>query len=555
MFAGFRRFQRVIWLAAAIIIIPPFVIFFSPQAGQMFSGRGGVGEFGKLGGETITQSQFLDARKEAFFRMRMYTGRWPDNDAERLTEFTYYQLLIAQQIKEQGIHVSDEAVRRTATSFGVSDLDTFMKMVPRNPYSITKEDFIRFCEHETGFRELTQLASVSGQLLPPRDIESKFRKQSEESMVEAVFFNWADHTNGVSAAADAVARYYTNSQSQYRLPERIAVSYVEFAKSDFLSQGDAAITQRITNLTAFVDAEYQRQGGTNFTDPKNPLVVLPEKDAKEQLRDRIRGEFSLIAAYNKATEVADRMMNLSNQTAQAFEGFLSAEKLPVKVSSPFDRNQSPVELKGLTSEFASRAFELTNPASAILFAPIRGEDGVFLVALKQRIPSQVEPLESVRSKVTADYIKSQGRDLSSRAGNAFYSSLTNQLPAGKSFAEVAAWSRLKIETLPPFSLSTETLPELAGRLELNTLKNTASRMTNGAVSRYTFTSDGGVVLHLRERKPVSDAVRKEKFTAFQQEERLSRMNEALGRWFDKVAQAKLQRPAREQREGQAQTQR
>ena len=81
MFAGFRRFQRVIWLAAAIIIIPPFVIFFSPQAGQMFSGRGGVGEFGKLSGETITQSQFLDSRKEAFFRRRMYTGRLPFGQA------------------------------------------------------------------------------------------------------------------------------------------------------------------------------------------------------------------------------------------------------------------------------------------------------------------------------------------------------------------------------------------------------------------------------------------------------------------------------------------
>lgn len=503
----------------------------------------------------ITQPEFLDAQKEAFFRMRMYTGRWPENDAERLTEFTYYQLLIAQQIKEQGIHVSEEAVRRTATSFGVTDLDAFMKMVPKRTLGLSKEDFIRFCEHETGFRELTQLASVSGQLLPPRDLEAKFRKQSDESIVEAVFFNWSDHTNGVGAAADAVARYYTNSQSQYRLPERAKLSYVEFPKNEFLSQADAAITQRITNLTAFVDAEYQRQGGTNFTDPKNPLVVLPEKDAKEQLRERIRGEFALVAAYNKATEVADRMMNNSNQTAQAFEAFLTSEKLSVKVSSAFDRTQAPAELKGVSPEIASRAFELTNQASAILFAPVRGEEGVYLVALKQKIPSQVEPLEAVRSRVTADYIKSQGRDLSSRSGNAFYSSLTNQLPAGKSFAEVAASSRLKVETLPPFSLSTESLPELSGRLELNTLKNVASRMTNGAVSRYTFTADGGVVLHLRDRKPVSDSVRKEKFAAFQQEERLARMNEALGHWFDKVAQAKLQRPAKEQREGQAQAQR
>ena len=42
--------------------------------------------------------------------------------------YSGFEKKIAQQIKEQGIHVSEEAVRRTATSFGVTDLDAFMKV-------------------------------------------------------------------------------------------------------------------------------------------------------------------------------------------------------------------------------------------------------------------------------------------------------------------------------------------------------------------------------------------------------------------------------------------
>ncbi|HAM72806.1 MAG TPA: hypothetical protein DCM86_14285 [Verrucomicrobiales bacterium] len=548
MFASFRRFQKLIWAMAAVVIIPLFVIFFTPQAGTTFrrfmgGGDDGSGEFGRVSGERVERGAFLEAQKEVYLRTWLHTRRWPENDAEQINEQTYFRLLIIQQIQELGIHVSQEAVTRTALNYGISDVDQAIKQLPKVRFSYTKEDFIRYCEHEAGLVELTELAGVSGQLITPREAEERFKQQSQEVVLESVFFNWSDHTNGIAAGADAVSKYYTNYQSQYRLPERLVVSFAEFPKKDFLTQGDAALSQRVTNFTALIDQEYQRQGGTNFTDPNNPLVVLPEKEAKEQIKEKIRGQFALMAAHNKAAEVADRMMNLGDASLKTFEGSIAAEKIAVKTSSPFDRSHAPAEFKGVAPELAGRMFELTNSAAAVLFAPIMGEDSVFLAAVKERLPSQVEPFAAVRERATADYIKNQGRDLAMRAGNAFYMSLTNQMPAGKSFAEVAAASRLKVETLPPFSPSTDSLPELAGRIDINTLKNLSSRMTNGAISRFTYTADGGAVMHLRDRRPVSEAVRKEKYTTFLQQERLSRMNDVLNHWFEKIYQAKVQKPA------------
>jgi hypothetical protein len=548
MFAGFRRFQKVIWAGAAVVIIPLFVLFFTPRAGEIFMqflgrGNGGMPDFGRVGGERITRDDFLEAQKEVYLRSFLHSGRMPENDSEQIADQTYYRLLILQQIREHGIHVSLDAVSRTVLNYGISDVDAMLKRLPRQRFHFTKEDFIRYCEHEAALVELTELAGLSGQLIPPRTAEDQFNKQSQELLVEAVFFNWTDHTNGIATAPDAVAKYYTNYQSQYRLPERLVVSYAEFPKSQFLSQGDVALAQRVTNLTALVDQEYQRQGSTNFTDPNNPLVVLGEKEAKDQLKEKIRGQFALMAAHNRAAELADRMMNGNDASARTFEAFLAGEKVAVKTSSPFDRTHAPAEFKGVSGEIATKLFELTNASAAVLFAPIMGDEAVYLAAVKQRVPSQVEPLEMIRPRVTSDYVKNQAREAAMRSGNNLYAALTNQMAAGKSFAEVAASSRQRVETLPPFSLTTEALPELSGRIDLNTLKSLTSRMTNGAISRFTYTADGGTILHLKDRRPLSDAAKKEKYAEFLRHERFNRMNEVLNQWFQSVYEAKVQRPA------------
>jgi len=195
-------------------------------------------------------------------------------------------------------------------------------------------------------------------------------------------------------------------------------------------------------------------------------------------------------------------------------------------------------------------FELTNSTAAVLFQPIMGEDAVYLAAVKQRVPSQIEPLEAVRARVAADYLRSQGRERALKAGNAFQSNSVQQVAAGKSFAEVAAKAGLRVEALPPFSSSTENLPELAGRMQLSQLNNAVSTLTNGGISRFMFTPEGGVVLHLKERKALSDELQKEKYPAFVRSERLSGAFEAFGKWIGKVEQTKLQRPAVAAADGQ-----
>jgi hypothetical protein len=543
MFAGLRRFQKIIWVVAAVVIIPTFVVFFSPSSMRGVPDEDRL-QLGSIDGKPISRTQFLEARSEAMLRMFITSGRWPENEGDRLTDYTYSWLVVISQLQEQGIKADDRAMGRLAASYGITDIDAFLKNISSRQRGIhlTKEDFVRYLEHEVGFQQLVQLAGVSGQLVHPREAQEKFLKEHQENVVEAVFFQTSSYTNGVVANAAELGRYYTNMMAQYRLPERLKVAYVEFPKSNYFAQADSVLALR-TNLSALIDQEYQQRGATNYTDPNNPAVVLGEKEAKDQIRSLVRGQSALTFAHNAATELADKLMGQSDASVQTFESFMAAAKQTVKVSSPFTRDEAPAEMKSVSPEFAGRLFELTNSASVVLFQPMMGEDAVYIAAVKQRIPSQIEPFEAVRARVAADYLRSQGRERAVKAGNSFHSNSVQQVSAGKSFAEVAAKSGLRVEALPPFSSATENLPELAGRLQMAQLNNAVSSLTNGGISRFMFTQEGGVVLHLKDRKALSEEIQKEKYPAFLRSERMSGSFEAFGKWIGKIEQAKLQRPA------------
>src|SRR5205814_4371924 len=118
------------------------------------------------------------------------------------------------------------------------------------------------------------------------------------------------------------------------------------------------------------------------------------------------------------------------------------------------------------------------------------------IVLKQKIPSEVQPLEVVREKVTAEFRQRQATEAARKAGQAFYSTLTNGLAQQKTFPAVCLEANVISQTLPPFGLSTRSLPpEWEGRLDLSLLKDMAFNLSPGGTSRFEVTRDGGLIVH------------------------------------------------------------
>ncbi|MDB6112206.1 MAG: hypothetical protein JWR69_3956 [Pedosphaera sp.] len=164
---------------------------------------------------------------------------------------------------------------------------------------------------------------------------------------------------------------------------------------------------------------------------------------------------------------------------------------------------------------------------------IVGEDGVYVLALKKVVPSEQPPLKDVEAKVTEDYRRGMAGQLAYQAGKTFADGLTNGLPAGKSFAAVAAEAKAKTETLPPFSLSTRSLPaDLEERLSLGALKQAAFTTAVGKVSSFMPTREGGFALYVQSKLPLDEAQVKKEMPEFLAYVRQARQSDAFNQWFN-----------------------
>jgi len=214
------------------------------------------------------------------------------------------------------------------------------------------------------------------------------------------------------------------------------------------------------------------------------------------------------------------------------------------VTEPFKLYDPPADLK-VGEQFGKAAFALT-PEEPFAEQPIVGEDAVYIIGYKRKVPSEMPPLDTIRFQVVDDYKHDQARTLASQAAITFHNTLTNELAKGKTFSAVAQEAKVPYLKLPPFSQTTASLPQLPERSDLSMVKNTAFSLTNGQVSPFIPSRDGGFVLRLTSTIPVPETKVQSELPSFLSGLRRSRQNEAFNEWFQKeIEMAKMSLPGDE----------
>ena len=155
--------------------------------------------------------------------------------------------------------------------------------------------------------------------------------------------------------------------------------------------------------------------------------------------------------------------------------------MTVQLTAPFANQYGPEEFTA-PAAFTKAAFELTSDVP--LAGPIPSPDAFYVIALDKQLPSEIPPLDKIRDRVTQDFRMAQAPMLAQRAGTNFAGELAVGMAAGKSFASVCLAAGLQPEVLPPFSLSTQELPELGDRADLNQLKQAAFTTPAGHAERF-----------------------------------------------------------------------
>jgi len=553
MFASIRRYQRILWLIVAIVVVISFVFvdFMTNRGG----GRGGGSELdlGTVYGKQITREEYLKAMQEMKLFHYLRYQEWPGSDRSRQMGFdlereTYNRLVLIEKINRMKIVVSPESRSEWAREvfkgpenqpFTAEMYDSFVANT-LNKNGLSAEDFWRFAAHQVAQQHIMTVLGTSGKLVTPQEGETLFKQSNEQIQSDLVMFPSSNYLAKVTIIPQALGEFFTNNMPDYRLPTQVQVSYVLFDTSNFLAQATAELAA-LTNLNAALDAAYQRQGPDFYKDAAGQPLSAEAAKAKikaEQILLTAR-----IQAEKKANDFIKELIDLHDKDPKQkdlLERLASANGLLAKTTAPFSEEMPPAGIQSPNFSQAAFALNSEDPLSTI---PLMSEEGAYVIGLKNTIPTRDQTMEAVRERVVQDFKTVESVRLAKSAGDQFLISLTNGLAAGKTFSEIAAESRVVVTPLPPFSLSSKTVPGWDYAINLNMMQRIAQSLTPGKHSMYIPMREGGMVLFLRGRQPVDVSKVAAELPGFLNELRSERMGAAFSDWYQRECQEQLKIPA------------
>jgi len=543
MFGTIRRHQQWLWFVIIAVMIVSLLYWTDQRPNKGFTGSDGKAP--KVGGRTITPQIVGEFEREVRLLYFLNFRKWPEQDYERAQQIGFdlnnealLRLFRVAKAEEAGVHVSDELLRDLTVRLlgdpaaGGMPVDKFAREVlsQSNP-PLTIDDFERFVTHDAAIQQLGSVVGAAGRLVTPAEAEEVYRRERQELAGDIVFFSISNYLSKVVITNGALTNFFAQQAPRYRIPDKVRVSYAEIHKSNFMAQAEQDLNS-VSNLSLRLLEVYQKMGGTNeFKDTNG--VPLPEDKAIAKIKESETERRAFGLAARRANEVANKLFDRQPLTLDVFEKVAAEEKLPIQVSEPFDLENGPTNLV-VAENFAKEAFQLDPTNKPVSFQPLGGSNGVYLIALKEKIPGRAQTFDEVKDKVTEDYRRFNAFTLARNDATNFVGRVTNAMPQGKTFAEVAQQLGLNAETLPPISQASEALTNLQERLNVNQLKNVMFSTEPGHVSSYIMNApNGGYVVYVRAKLPIDEKKMRDDLPKFVSEMRYHKQNEIFNQWFRK----------------------
>jgi len=528
------------WLWAVIITATVISFIYWGAAPSTTGGRGGgSGDYGSIYGHKITMEEFRNAQAEVYLDYLFRTGGWPNenpNVSEKdLIEQIYARLMLVQKAGDLGIYVGDDAVVTAANGYlhlfdrggEPMRLDRFVKQILQRE-QLTTEDFKNYIRHNLAIEQLRKTMGLTGELVTPQEAATIYERQHQELSAQIVFFSASNYLSSVAMTPAAVGQFYTNYLAEYRLPDRVQVSYVVFEVTNFQAEAEQKLSK--TNFNDQVETVYAQYGERIFPEAKTP------DEKKARIRETLIQEQALVDAQRQAKEFANAVFNMDPAKPENLATVAKQKGLIVHVTAPFSRESGPEELT-VPESFIKAAFALTTDEP--LVGPIAGTNAVFVVALDKQLPSEIPPLDQIRGRVTRDYQFHEAVSLARSAGTNFVHTLMEGLAGGKNFASVCIAAGLQPQVLPAFSLSTRELPEAGDRANLSVLKQAAFTTPVGKTSDFEETGSGGFIVYVQSQLPIDQSKMNSELPQYAAALRREHQNEAFGQWVNLEANRQL----------------
>jgi hypothetical protein len=526
MIGTIRKHSQWLWGIIVVAVILSFVIWSDARGGRPSFDLGG-GAFGRIYGKPITRDQLLKAKEAAAIGELLQGGRASGQGSERREA---EQLLLQAKIKEFGIQVSDEAVGNFLRenykdpNTGQFNYDGIIRTLEQRT-RISERQFIEYIRQQVAMRHLMEVVGSSASLVTPREAEAEYRRENEQYVASAAMFSITNRLASVVVNPADIGTFYSNRLAYYRIPERTVLVYARFDATNHLAEAEAELAKD-TAFTNRFEQYYTQRGADSFRDESDK--VMTKEAAFRKVREENMEQVALALARQAASVFNDELGKLTNVNPSSFALVAAKLNVPLRSTPPFRAGERIAGLEEISS-LPQRVADL-NPETPYT-EPLDGFTYVVIPMLQTKLPPETPSLETVKERVIQDYRLDRARASAREAGEKFYNAAVIGLASGKRFADIAAAENIPVTPLPAFSIATQNVPGLDPRLNLYTIKNTAFALKAGEVGRYTETSDGGYVLFLQQKLPVSDEAVKSGLVAALAESRQQRQMAAFQSWF------------------------
>ena len=567
MFTHIRRHQKWLWIFISGAVIISFVWYFNPN--QQY-GAGPVTDnsvVGTIYGEPISRREYNAARDEAVIQYLFSYGEWPqDSDMARqlglsIQRETRSRLLLLHKLDDYNIQVSDEATAdwirqafqdRESKIFQREVYDRFLAQLPSR--GLSQADFERYARHQVGIQHLASMAGTPGKLITPQEAAYQYRREHQKVDAKVVLLNSSNYVAAVDMSPEAIGQFYTNRASVYRDPEKVQISYVVFPVSNYLAAAEQKLSAE-TNLNERIDMIYAQRGANFYTDENNQQMT-PEA-AKAKIREEATEEFATIEARREAIDFAlalEKVMEsnppqaASPNPAENLEKVAAERGVPVQTTPPFTTFEGPAGLN-VPAQFSRIAFALS-PEEPVVLEPIVGEDAVYVISFKQRVPSRLQPFEDISARVSEDYTRSESYRLARAAGTNLVAQIKSSLASAGSFEEAAQQVGFQVIDLQPFEREARTIEGLPPQVDASTIAREAFSTAPGQASDFVNTREGGAVVFVEKFISVEEQKVQQELPSYLTELRRRSASRAFDEWFRNEMQQADLRLAGDEEEGE-----
>lgn len=255
----------------------------------------------------------------------------------------------------------------------------------------------------------------------------------------------------INSTPETLQEFFEQNQFRYESGPLIAVSYIEFPATEFISEVKEPTEVELTT--------YYNSNRTKWSKDEEGKTK-PLADIRDQVVNSWKLEQAKDIATTKANELAYAVFEGTDggeltYSPESITAFLEKQGLTEKSLKPFPRNDIAAAVSTNTPFINNSAVTQAVSLNERRFYtdPVQSDDGAVVLFLKEELPSTVPPFEDVRIQVAADYADEESKRQFNLKAVKLKNELSTAIDEGKNFKEAAEALGLTVKTYTDFKLS------------------------------------------------------------------------------------------------------